>query len=301
MADGVEDPKFDANVIAYVATGVWHHWLLPVTGASSSRCGRWWNGPPTSCSTCRRRAARSCGPAIPTARLVVRPPDRLGQHLPQPPVRGGLPEEMGHERPDWELSLGHLAHVVRTRPAGAFAPKDRWAWTGTTRCWRGDHRRRGSDPLASRRNDSYRRPLEVAALHWAWVRIGQGLGHAAETSECAMAHLLAGDQATAIDLFRATLPMRQRTAVTCPGIVYPDLVTFPTDECSTYPSAAVVLAPTPSAAEPSVRLFVDHRGLPDVIVVEEPSRRAPVPKTTEIRFRGQTPGKTGANPRCLPP
>ena len=24
----VEDPKFDTNVIAYVATGAWHHWLL---------------------------------------------------------------------------------------------------------------------------------------------------------------------------------------------------------------------------------------------------------------------------------
>ena len=28
LADGIEDPKFDGNVTAYVATGVWHHWLL---------------------------------------------------------------------------------------------------------------------------------------------------------------------------------------------------------------------------------------------------------------------------------
>ena len=28
LADGIEDPKFDANVIAYIATGVWHHWLM---------------------------------------------------------------------------------------------------------------------------------------------------------------------------------------------------------------------------------------------------------------------------------
>ena len=27
-ADGVEQDKFDANVIAYVATGIWHHYLL---------------------------------------------------------------------------------------------------------------------------------------------------------------------------------------------------------------------------------------------------------------------------------
>ena len=28
LADGIEDPKFDANVIAYVAAGAWHHFLL---------------------------------------------------------------------------------------------------------------------------------------------------------------------------------------------------------------------------------------------------------------------------------
>ena len=102
---------------------------------------------------------------------------------------------------------------------------------------------------------------------------------AAETSECAMAHLLAGDQATAIDLFRATLPMRQSDGRYLTGIVYPDLVTFPTDECSTYTSAAVVLAADAlGGCSPASGLFVDHRGLPDVIVVEEPSRRAQVPE-----------------------
>ena len=25
LSDGIEDTKFDANVIAYIATGVWHH------------------------------------------------------------------------------------------------------------------------------------------------------------------------------------------------------------------------------------------------------------------------------------
>ena len=28
VEDGIEDDKFDANVVAYVAAGVWHHWLL---------------------------------------------------------------------------------------------------------------------------------------------------------------------------------------------------------------------------------------------------------------------------------
>src|SRR5262245_56856139 len=28
LADGVEQDKLDANVVAYVAAGVWHYWLL---------------------------------------------------------------------------------------------------------------------------------------------------------------------------------------------------------------------------------------------------------------------------------
>ena len=28
LGNKVEDPKFDANVVAYAATGVWHHWLM---------------------------------------------------------------------------------------------------------------------------------------------------------------------------------------------------------------------------------------------------------------------------------
>src|SRR5207253_2429018 len=27
LAEGIEDPKFDANVCAYIATGIWHHFL----------------------------------------------------------------------------------------------------------------------------------------------------------------------------------------------------------------------------------------------------------------------------------
>ena len=38
-ADGVEQDKYDANVIAYVATGVWHHYLL--TGDRSFLAAMW--------------------------------------------------------------------------------------------------------------------------------------------------------------------------------------------------------------------------------------------------------------------
>ena len=108
----------------------------------------------------------------------------------------------------------------------------------------------------------------VSDKHWAT---------AAETSECAMAYLLAGDRATATDLFRATLPMRQADGRYLTGIVYPDLVTFPTEECSTYTSAAVVLAADAlGGCSPASGVFVDHRSLPDLIAVDGLPLRTPV-------------------------
>ena len=66
-AEGVDQDKLDANTIAYVAAGVCITGCASATPASWRRCGRWCSGPSTSCSTCRRPGARSCGPDTPTA------------------------------------------------------------------------------------------------------------------------------------------------------------------------------------------------------------------------------------------
>ena len=92
---------------------------------------------------------------------------------------------------------------------------------------------------------------------------------AAETAECALAHQLAGEHGMALDLLAATSPMRRPDGRYLTGLVYPDLVTFPTDECSTYTAAAVVLAADAlGGCSPASGLFVDHSTLPDVIDVE---------------------------------
>ena len=265
LADGIEDAKFDGNVIAYVATGVWHHWLL----------------------TADRGFLESMWPVVERAIdfvldlqtprgeiLWARHPD--GTPWSFALLTGSasichslrcavaVAEEMGHERPDWELSLGHLAHVVRTRPDGAFAPKDRWAmdwyYPVLGGAVTGDDARRH---LSERRHE--------------FVMDGQGVrcvsdkdwATAAETSECAIAHLLAGDRETALGLFATTQPMRRDDGRYLTGIVYPDLVTFPHEECSTYTAAAVVLAADAlSGSSPASGIFVDHSTLPDVIDVE---------------------------------
>ena len=287
VADGVEDPKFDANVIAYVATGVWHHWLL--TGDRGFLESMW--------EVVERAIDFVLDLQTPRGEILwARHPDGTpwsfalltGSSSICHSLRCAVAvaEETGHERPDWELSLGHLAHVVRTRPDGAFTPKDRWAMDWYYPVLGGAIS--GSDALAhlDARWDEFviMNPADgaidgvadggslgvrcVSDKHWAT---------AAETSECAMAYLLAGDRATATDLFRATLPMRQPDGRYLTGIVYPDLVTFPTEECSTYTSAAVVLAADAlGGCSPASGIFVDHRALPDLIAVDGLPLRTPV-------------------------
>jgi len=280
VAGGVEDPKFDANVIAYVATGVWHHWLLTSDrGFLESMWG-----------VVERAIDFVLDLQTPRGEILwARHPDGTpwsfalltGSSSICHSLRCAVAvaEETGHELPDWELSLGHLAHVVRTRPDGAFTPKNRWAmdwyYPVLSGAISGDDAlthldaRRDEFVIANPANGAVNSVAGGGSLgvrcvsdkHWAT---------AAETSECAMAYLLAGDRATATDLFRATLPMRQADGRYLTGIVYPDLVTFPTEECSTYTSAAVVLAADAlGGCSPASGVFVDHRALPDVIAVDE--------------------------------
>ena len=279
VAGGVEDPKFDANVIAYVATGVWHHWLLTSDrGFLESMWG-----------VVERAIDFVLDLQTPRGEILwARHPDGTpwsfalltGSSSICHSLRCAVAvaEETGHERPDWELSLGHLAHVIRTRPDGAFTPKNRWAmdwyYPVLSGAISGDDAlthldaRRDEFVIANPANGAVNSVAGGGSLgvrcvsdkHWAT---------AAETSECAMAYLLAGDRATATDLFRATLPMRQADGRYLTGIVYPDLVTFPTDECSTYTSAAVVLAADAlGGCSPASGIFVDQRALPDVIAVD---------------------------------
>ena len=110
VEDGVEDDKFDANVVAYVAAGVWHHWLL----------------------TEDRGFAETMWPVVEKAIDFVldlqQPRGEIlwarhadGTPWPFALLTGSssichslrcaiaLAELLGHERPDWELSAARLA------------------------------------------------------------------------------------------------------------------------------------------------------------------------------------------------
>jgi hypothetical protein len=65
---------------------------------------------------------------------------------------------------------------------------------------------------------------------------------AAETAECALAHAAAGEIDKARELLTWTNAHRTDAGAYITGIVYPNRIVFPADECSAYTGAAVILA-----------------------------------------------------------
>jgi hypothetical protein len=89
---------------------------------------------------------------------------------------------------------------------------------------------------------------------------------AAETCECAMAHLAVGEDETALRLFSWAQRLRTEEDRYWTGIVLPDEVHFPGGEQSTYTASAVVLAADAIAGgSPASALFTRPDELPDLI------------------------------------
>ncbi len=134
LADGqVEEPRLDTNVCAYVATGVWHHFLS--TGDAGHLEGLW--------ETVERAIGFALAWQRPGGELVwsVDPdgtPGRYGLLSGSSSAYLSLrcaiacALELGLERPDWELAAGRLRQAI-ARGSDGLARKDRSPWTGTTR------------------------------------------------------------------------------------------------------------------------------------------------------------------------
>ncbi|HEX9467124.1 MAG TPA: prenyltransferase [Acidimicrobiia bacterium] len=124
LGTDVEDATLDTNVTCYVATGAWHHYL----------------------ATADTKFLRSLWPTVETAidfaldfqhetgEIAWRGDDPddgallTGSSSIHLSLRCAIAiaEHLGHERPDWELSLGALAIAVAHRP-DVFLDKERWA------------------------------------------------------------------------------------------------------------------------------------------------------------------------------
>ena len=265
LADRVEQDKLDANCVAYVATGAWHHYLLsgdtgflehmwPVVESAIDfvldlqqprgeiRWARHADGTPWSFAllTGSSSVCHSLRSAV------------------------AMAEHLGHERPDWELSAARLAHVIRTEPS-AFAPKHRWAmdWYYPVIC--GALTQDEAVARLAERHDEFvipRRGIRCVTDR-AWVT-------AAETCEATLAYLCVGDRATATELFEWSQQLRDTDGRYWTGRVFPQEVHFPPDEKSTYTAAAVILAADALAgASAASGLLTDHDFLPALIDIDE--------------------------------
>ncbi len=261
LADRVEQDKTDANCVAYAAAGVWHHYLL--TGDRGFLETMWQVVEPAIDFVLDLQTARG---EILWARHADGTPWSFALLTGSSSMTHSLrcaiavAEELGHERPEWELGAARLAHVIRTEP-DAFAPKDRWAmdwyYPVLAGVLDGDA---GSERLASRAEEFVMEGRGVRCVSdRPWITT-------AETCECAMAYLGAGERGRAAELFGWVQAFRQDDGSYLTGVVYPQEVSFPDAERSTYSAAAVILtADALAGATSASELFVDHSALPDLI------------------------------------
>lgn len=237
LADGIEDAKVDTNCCAYVATGVWHHWL--VTGDTAFAVTMW--------------------PVVEAALDFVTDLATMDGHIPWAVHRDGTPwsyalltgsssifhslrcglalaDHLGHDKPEWELAAVRVATLVADRE-DSFEPKRRWAmdWyypvlSGAVTAAAATARLEAGAPTFLLEDHGVR-----CVSDQPWVT-------AAETCECAMAYLVAGQVDRARALFDTTRALRDEHGAYFTGMVMPDRVTFPDGERSSYTSAAVILA-----------------------------------------------------------
>ncbi|MDH3752580.1 MAG: prenyltransferase [Acidimicrobiia bacterium] len=271
LTDRVEQDKLDANCVAYVATGVWHHHLITRDGGFLER---FWpvvdraiefvldlQTPRGEILWARHADGTPWSFALLTGSSSICHSLRSGL---------AIADHLGIAKPDWEISAAMLGRVIRDHPE-AFAPKDRWAMD-----W--------YYPVLSGALDADTCRDRLGAQADVFVMPGIGVRcvsdkqwvTAAETCECAIAYLAAGDTGTALAMFEWAQSLRCDDGRYITGMVHPEGQTFPADERSSYTAAAVILAADAlTGTTPASGLLADHRVLPALVDlpdhVDEPS------------------------------
>ena len=238
LAVGVKDPRLDTNVCAYVATGVWHHYL--VTGDSTCCAAMW----PTI-----ERALDFVAAVAASRRL------RALVARPRGPARGLRPADRVVLRSTTRCAAGWPApsSSARSAPTGSWPPAG-WAtpwpttpgrsrrrtsspWTGTTRCSPGLSRATAGRAPDRRRVGRLRDGGPRRAL-----RVDRRLGDRRRDRRVRDGPRRARDGGRGARLLAWAQGLRLADGSYWTGMVYPEQVTFPAMERTTYTSAAMVLA-----------------------------------------------------------
>ena len=249
LSSFVEVDRLDANCVAYIATGVWHHYLHTKDEVFLEKM--WGIVKPAiefvlDLQTSRGEiiwARHSDGTPYSFALLTG---SCSIYHSLNMAVK--IAEEVDDPQPDWELAAETLGKVITSQPE-AFAPKKRWAmdwyYPVLSGVITGD---RALKHLQSKEDIFIQDQRGVKCVSdRPWFT-------AAETAECTMAYLNAGNLQKAKELFSFISAFRLEDGNYYTGFVYPtnkteessnsEIATFPDLEVTTYTAAAVLLADT---------------------------------------------------------
>ena len=236
----VEDDSGESNMAAYLAVGVWHHWLVRRDfdfvnhyWPTVRRALDWvvsmqlpWGGIAWSQEWADGRPGRVNEDALLAGSSSIYQSLRAGV---------ALSELVDDPQPEWELAGGRLGHALREH-RDRFLDKSTfsmdWYYPVLGGAVRGDAGRR----LLDARWDEFVVPgLGIKCVNTnPWVT-------GAETCELVLALDAVGDRDRALALFADMQHLRDTEGRYWTGYVYPDKVNWP-GEHTTYTAAAVILA-----------------------------------------------------------
>jgi hypothetical protein len=232
----VVDPSGDTNMSAYLAVGVWHHWLLR---RDEPFVRRLW-------PVVRAALDFVVGMQLPWGGIAwSQQPDGFvnedgllaGSSSIHHALRAGLAlaDVVGDPQPGWEIACGRLRHALEAHRE-LFLDKREYSMDWYYPVLNGPVRGPAAEELlASRWSDFVVEGLGCRCIHPdAWVT-------GAETCELVLALDILGDHARARELFGWVRHTRHEGGLYWTGWVYTNEAFWPHEQ-TTYTSAAVLLA-----------------------------------------------------------
>jgi hypothetical protein len=236
VVGGVRDASTDANQCAYLATGVWHHWLI--TGDRRLTAQMWpvvrqainfvvdLQQPSGSISWARSPSGEASADALLTGSACIVLSLRCAL---------ALAEWIGDPQPHWELAASRLAHAVAIHPE-TFQDRSRYSMDWYYPVLGGAVR---GQPALSHINRRWNE-FAVASMGIRCVA-DQPWVTAAESCELALALDAVGETERARVLLHDIQFLRAENGGYWTGYVWPDQAIWP-EEQSTWSAAAVILA-----------------------------------------------------------
>ncbi len=233
----VQDTRLDTNVCAYVAAGVYHY--LVVTDDVDT-AARWWPMVERAVDFVTRfqRLDGSFAWSLDASGRVESYALLTGSSSILHSLRCAvaLAERLDRPRPAWEMAAGRVGHALAHHPS-AFADKDEfamdWYYPVLAGALVGERARERLTRQWSKYVLAGRGVRCVSSNDWVT---------AAETAETVLSLDAVGWRSRALDLLAETARHRHVDGSYFTGIAYPQGVTFPDLETTSYTAAAILLA-----------------------------------------------------------